>query len=430
MNGSINSEGSYRRLSETDLPSYLAGLAALRERLGGEPSAWTVREVGDGNLNLVFIVKGPRGGVAVKQALPFVRLVGESWPLPLSRAHFEHLALTRQAELAPKLVPAILHYDEALALTVMELLEPHIILRRGLIEGRVYPRLAEDIASFQARTLFFTSDLALAAAEKKSRLAQFAGNHALCKITEDLIFTDPYRVAEQNRWTRPYLDAIAAEFRADLDLHVAISRLKLKFLSSAEAMIHGDLHTGSVMVTQDDTRVIDPEFVFYGPMGFDIGAMLANLIMNYLAGEGHEKTPGERTRHGEWVLETTQALWEGFRARFLGLWRKNASGDAYPGSLFTGGLGTARLEIEREAYMDRLFADSLGFTGAKIVRRILGLAHNIDFEWIEDEARRATCEARALRLARELLVNTASFSSVGAVTDAARAMRKWDPGFR
>jgi 5-methylthioribose kinase len=416
--------GAYRRLSETDLPSYLGGLATLRDRLGGEPSAWSVREVGDGNLNLVFIVKGPRGGVAVKQALPFVRLVGESWPLPLSRAHFEHLALTRQAELAPGLVPAVLHYDEALALTVMELLEPHIILRRGLIEGRVYPRITQDIATFAARTLFFTSDLALGAAEKKSRLAQFAGNHALCKITEDLIFTDPYRVAEQNRWTRPYLDGIAAEFRADFDLHVAISRLELKFLSSAEAMIHGDLHTGSVMVTQDDTRVIDPEFVFYGPMGFDIGAMLANLVLSFLAGEGHEKAPCERAAHGEWMLDATQALWGGFRACFLELWRKEAKGDAYPPSLFEGELGAARLELERQAYMDRLFADAVGFAGAKI-----SLAHNIDFEWIADKALRATCEARALRLGREFLVNAASFGSIGSVTDASRQMRNWQPGF-
>ncbi|MFI5016019.1 MAG: S-methyl-5-thioribose kinase [Hyphomicrobiales bacterium] len=425
----MNAQTDYRRLSETDLPAYLTGVAAVRDRLGGEPGSWSVSEVGDGNLNLVFIVKGPRGGVAVKQALPYVRLVGESWPLPLSRAHYEHLALTRQAELAPGLVPAVLHYDAPLALTVMELLEPHIILRRGLIAGERYPRIAEDIATFAARTLFFTCDLALGAAEKKSRIAEFAGNHALCKITEDLIFTDPYRVAEQNRWTEPYLDAIAAEFRHDLDLHVAISRLKLKFLSSAEAMIHGDLHTGSVMVTQEDTRVIDPEFAFYGPMGFDIGAMLANLIMNFLAGEGHEKRAGERSAHGEWVLETTEAVWDGFRARFLDLWRGEAKGDAYPPGLFPGALGAARLEIERQAYMDRLFADAIGFTGAKIIRRILGLAHNIDFEWIEDKARRATCEARALRLARDLLVNTESFGSIRAVTDAARQMRKWEPGF-
>jgi 5-methylthioribose kinase len=431
MEGSrqAKAEVSYRRLSEADLPTYLGTVTSLRERLGGGPASWSVREVGDGNLNLVFIIKGPEGGVAVKQALPFVRLVGESWPLPLSRAHYEHLALTRQAELAPSLVPAVLHYDAAMALIVMELLEPHIILRRGLIAGNCYPRFADDIATFQARTLFFTSDLALPAADKKTRVAEFAGNHALCKITEDLIFTDPYRVAEQNRWTEPFLDATAAAFRGDLDLHVAISRLKLKFLASTEAMIHGDLHTGSIMVTEQETRVIDPEFAFYGPMGFDIGATLANLLMNALAGEGHEKTPGERAAHGEWVLATTEEVWNSFRETFLALWRSEATGDAYPPSLFPGEDGAARLEIERQAYMDRLFADSIGFAGAKIVRRILGLAHNVDFEWIEDKARRATCEARALRLARELLVNARSFGSIRTVTGAARLMRNWRPTF-
>jgi 5-methylthioribose kinase len=424
-----NAAEGYRRLSEADLPAYLGAVASLRECLGGRPVSWSVREVGDGNLNLVFIVKGQTGGVAVKQALPFVRLVGESWPLPLSRAHYEHMALTRQAELTPRLVPAVLHYDAAMALIVMELLEPHIILRHGLIAGNRYPRIADDIATFQARTLFFTSDLALPAAAKKTRIAEFAGNHALCKITEDLIFTDPYRIAEQNRWTQPYLDDLAAAFRADLDLHVAISRLKLKFLASAEAMIHGDLHTGSIMVTDQDTRVIDPEFAYYGPMGFDIGATLANLLMYALAAEAHEKKPGERAAHREWVLATTEEVWNGFREKFLALWRGEPTGDAYPPSLFPGEDGAARLDIERQAFMDRLFADSVGFAGAKIVRRILGLAHNIDFEWIEDKARRATCEARALRLGREMLVNTQSFGSIRAVTDAARLMRVWQPTF-
>ena len=151
-------------------------------------------------------------------------------------------------------MPAVLHHDEALALIVMELLEPHIIMRKGLVAGISYPRFVDDITTFLARTLFFTSDLAVPAAEKKEGIAAFSGNHALCKITEDLIFTDPYRVAEQNRWTQPWLDATAARFRDDLDLHVAVSRLKLKFLASPEALIHGDLHTGSIMVTERETR--------------------------------------------------------------------------------------------------------------------------------------------------------------------------------
>jgi 5-methylthioribose kinase len=421
--------GEYRILREADLRDYLAPYPAVAARLGGSPAAWSIGEVGDGNLNLVFIVKGASGGIAVKQALPYVRLVGESWPLPLSRAHYEHQALTVQGRLAPGLVPALLHHDPALALTAMELLEPHIIMRKGLIAGTRYPRFVDDITTFLARTLFFTSDLAVPAAQKKEDIAVFAGNHALCKITEDLIFTDPYRVAEQNRWTSPWLDATAAHFRDDLDLHVAISRLKLKFMASPEALIHGDLHTGSVMVTEIETRVIDPEFAFYGPMGFDIGAVIGNLLMSYLASEGHKRSPGERRSFEAWLLETIEGVWTRFAEKYVQLWRHEAKGDAYPAMLFAGPDGAARLEAERQAYMKRLFEDTVGFAAAKIIRRILGLAHNIDFEWIEDPRQRAVCEARSLRLARGMMVDAARFPTIGSVTMTARALRDWQPDF-
>lgn len=422
-------QSAYRILREADLRDYLAGLPATVTQLGGRPDDWSISEVGDGNLNLVFIVKGTSGGIAVKQALPYVRLVGESWPLPLSRAHYEHLALVHQARLAERLVPAVLHHDAPLALTAMQLLEPHIIMRKGLIEAVRYPRFVDDISTFLAQTLFFSSDLALSAAEKKQGIADFAGNHALCKITEDLIFTDPYRVAEQNRWTAPWLDATAAAFREDLDLHVAISRLKLKFMASPEALLHGDLHTGSIMVTDGETKVIDPEFAFYGPMGFDIGAVIGNLLMAYLASAGHERTPGERASFEAWLLETIEGVWTEFARKFLALWRSEARGDGYPVSLFAGESGAARLEAERQAYMARLFRDTVGFAAAKTIRRILGLAHNIDFEWIADQKQRAICEARALKLARNMMLEAASYTTIGAVTYAARELRYWQPDF-
>src|SRR4051795_750423 len=385
----------YHPLDDRTLPAYLERIGDVAARLGGAPAEWLVREVGDGNLNLVFIVTGPEGGVAVKQALPYVRLVGESWPLPLSRAFFEHEALTEQARAAPAQTPRIYHYDHEMALTVMELLRPHIIMRKGLAAGIRYPHFARDIAHFLGHTLFHTSDLALPAAEKKRRMAVFCGNTALCKISEDLIFTDPYRIAELNRWTSPWLDATAARFREDLDLHVAVSRLKLKFLGSPEALIHGDLHTGSIMVTESETRVIDPEFAFFGPMGFDIGAVIGNLLMSYLASDGHERSPGERRGFETWVLETVENVWTEFAGKFVELWRREANGDAYPLALFAGKAGAARLETERQAYLQRLFEDTVGFSAAKIIRRILGLAHNIDFELIEDPKLRAICEARS-----------------------------------
>ena len=83
----------FEALTVESLPARLGPFEGLRRRIGDDPASWKIREVGDGNLNLVFIVEGPAGGVIVKQALPYVRLVGESWPLPLKRAFFEYHAL-------------------------------------------------------------------------------------------------------------------------------------------------------------------------------------------------------------------------------------------------------------------------------------------------------------------------------------------------
>ena len=425
---SINTPPGYRILDAESLRKLFAGLP-LGDELGGYPDGWSIDEVGDGNLNLVFLVRGPEAGFAVKQALPYVRLVGESWPLPLSRAHYEHMALTHQARRAPGLVPAIRHYDETLALIVMELLEPHIIMRHGMIAGTAYPKFADDISTFMAATLFHTSLLAISAEEMKGLIGDFAGNTALCKITEDLIFTEPYMAAENNRWTSPWLDAAAESIRNDGDLKCAVSRLKLKFMGAPEALIHGDLHTGSVMLTTEDTRVIDPEFAFMGPMGFDVGALIANLLLNFFSQIGHEDGAGARDSYRAWILDTVEEVWTLFRRKFLALWEAGGAGDGYLAALFRDPSGTAVLAREREAFMDRLFRDTLGFAAAKMIRRILGLAHNIDLEWIKDEETRATAEARSLRLARDLMVNADGYSGISMVTEAARRINRFEPEF-
>ena len=416
----------YRALTPETVREHLAGVPAAVAILGGSgpPADWRAREVGDGNLNLVFIVEGPGGSLVAKQALPYVRLVGESWPLPLERSLFEHAALTEQARHVGRLVPAVHHFDRGMALIVMERLQPHVILRKGLTAGVVYPRLAADAAEFLAQTLFHTSDLHLPATEKRRRAAFFNANTALCQITEELVFTDPYRAAEGNRWTAPQLDDLAAELRADAPLKVAVQRLKWRFLTRAEAMVHGDLHTGSIMATPEDTRVIDPEFAFYGPMGFDVGALVANLFLAYFAQAGHEGTPGSRDAYREWLLAQVARLWEGFERRFLELWRAHGHrGDAYPTGLFPDGDGTGALEAERRAFLRGVFVDGVGFAGAKMIRRIFGLAHVEDLESIADPDRRAACERPAVAFARQLILGAEGFADADALTGLARATR-------
>ena len=414
----------YAPLTEATIRSFLSERPDVRALLGGRLEEWSVREVGDGNLNLVFIVKGASGGVCVKQALPYVRLVGESWPLPLDRAYFEHQALQSQTAVVPHLVPKVHHFDTPRAAIVMELLEPHIILRKGMIQAIRYPKIAGDIATFAAHTLFSTSDLAVPAAAKKERMAEFCLNTELCKITEDLVFTDPYRIAQLNRWTSPQLDDMAAAFRADAELKIAVQELKWAFLTRAEALLHGDLHTGSVMVTTDDTRVIDPEFAFYGPMGFDLGAVIANLLLSFFSQDGHANAQDGRADYQGWILDTMETFWHVFEARFLQLWRTDARGDAFSPSLFADPAAAQALEAFRLKTMARLFQDAVGFAGAKMARRILGLAHVEDMESIKDPDRRAACERRALRLARMLMISRGRLSSIAQVRQSAVDVRR------
>jgi 5-methylthioribose kinase len=414
----------YFPLSNSSIPEFLEEVPEVDNLLGSDRSKWFAREVGDGNLNAVYIVRGEAGSLIVKQALPYLRLVGEAWPLPLERSYFEYLALTEEAAHAGNLVPRIYHFDKTMAAIVMEYLSPHIILRKGFIRGIVYPNLADDLAEFAAQTLFKTSDLYLPAVTKKARMQIFCANTELCRITEDLVFTDPYRQAKLNRWTSPELDETAANFRRDTDLKIAVQKLKFKFLSSAEALIHGDLHSGSVMVTPGETRIIDPEFAFYGPMGFDLGALIGNLLLAYFSQLGHESGPGRRDEYREWLLTLIEKFWNGFSSRFLSLWAANPTGDAFAGTLFDSPDGRRAIEAERHRFVSNLFEDSLRFAGTKMIRRILGLAHVQDLESIADSRIRAACELNSLALARKLVLDAPSFGHIDLVTAAARAIHE------
>jgi 5-methylthioribose kinase len=255
-------------------------------------------------------------------------------------------------------------------------------------------------------------------------MALFCDNIELCRITEDLVFTDPWREAEANRWTSPQLDATAAAVRADGPWKRAAQEYKLKFLSEAQALIHGDLHSGSIMVTGSETYVIDPEFAFYGPMGFDVGALLGNLYLAYFAQSGHETKQGGRDGYRGWILSTAEQIWTLFDRRFRALWNNKHAGDAFAPSLFQDGQSPMAFNAAQDAYMRRLFVDTLGFAGCKMTRRILGLAHVEDLESITDPDLRADCEKRALRLARSLMVDGQGYTDVKAVSDAARALQR------
>lgn len=410
----------YLALTPETLPTRIAAIPGIAARLG--PAPWQVREIGDGNLNLVFDVEGPAGRLIVKQALPYVRLVGEGWPLPKRRAFFEWHALTRQSARDPGAVPEVHHFDEVQALIVMEHLSPHAILRGQLIAGERIAGMGARLGAFCARTAFRGSDLSMPAAERKADAALFLGNHEMCGLTEALVFTDPYHDAPRNRHTSG-LGPAADALRADPAVAVAAQAMLARFMTGAETMVHGDLHTGSVMTGGDDLKVIDPEFAFYGPMGFDPGMLTANLLMSYLSQPGHRNSV-DLAPYQDWLLDELTAVWDALRSEFETLWDTERTGTLHPCALYEDrGVTSAPA---RDATLTAIWNDAIGFAGVEMHRRVLTLAHNADFERIDDVTLRARLETRNLRLGARLLTERASMPGIAALITAARAANDED----
>jgi 5-methylthioribose kinase len=388
---------SYRTLTEQEAVEYARKIPSLFP----QDARLVSREIGDGNLNFVFHIKdeGPSGkSIIFKQALPYVRVIGDSWPLTLDRARIESEALILENELCPGSVPRVYHYDTDLALIVMEDLSDYEIMRKGLVERKRYPNFAKQIGTFLARTLFLTSDLAMSPLEKKRKAASFT-NPELCNITENFVFTYPFLDDPSNAYN-PLITNTVQRIWSNDELKLEVARLKERFMTLGQALLHGDLHTGSIMVTEQDTKVIDPEFAYYGPMGFDIGAVIANLLLNYAAHEGHTPDPQEREAYQAYLLETVSEVWRVFETEFRTLWEEQAQ-EPYaktPGYL--------------DAYLLDVLKDAAGYAGCKMMRRVIGLAHVSDLESIADPALRAKGETLALCIGQELVLQRGTLSGI------------------
>lgn len=414
MRSSFPVPSKYREVSTADLAAIAVSTPYVSDLIGGPAAALHVTEVSDGNMNAVWRIDGPNGAVIAKQALPYIRVIGESWPFPVDRIAFEHRALTLQAQHVPRYLPQVYDYLPDLGLIFMQALTPHRVLRHGLISGAHYPLLAVDLGDYLARSLFYTSDLHLDASAKNAIASAFAGNAHLCETTQDVVFSGPYWNAPLNRIT-PGQDARAATLRADSALKLAAAEMKHIFCTKTEALIHGDLHTGSIMVTPDDTRVIDPEWAFVGPMGFDIGTLVGHLLLCCFSQNGHATDVDDRKGQASYLLETIVVLWSAFDSGLRQLCL------TAPGPLLNMQMLTA---AEQQAFVAQrlaaIYRDTLGFAGAEMIRRIIGISHVEDFEKITDIPRRVACEAQALDLARILLCERNGLTGIDDVVAVAR----------
>lgn len=383
------------------------------QKMFSSDADFSVEEVGDGNLNLVFIVRNendPSQEVVLKQALPYLRVAGDSWPLTRERMRYETQALLKHNELAPGLVPKVYDADEEMSVVIMEYLNKHEIMRKPLVARRRFPKFADHISTFLVNSLFYTSDLFLTGVEKKLLMAKFT-NEQLRKLQEDFVYTNPYMESEENSWN-PLIDQEVQSVRQNAELKMAIADMKQAYVNKSEALIHADLHTGSIMLNEEDTRVIDPEFAFFGPMAYDIGAVLQNLILNYLSHYAHTSDREKRDSFQAYLQELVRDIWNEFARKFDEVWAANNRGELVPTGYWNFPGGNEAFAEFRRRYIARLLQETAGHGGVKFLRRMMGIVSVWDIASIEDPEKRAVVERAAIRIGSRWVLERASVLSI------------------
>jgi 5-methylthioribose kinase len=149
-------------------------------------------------------------------------------------------------------------------------------------------------------------------------------------------------------------------------------------------LIHGDFHTGSIFVRPDSTKVIDPEFAFFGPAGFDLGALAANAAFALFSALAERRT----TEAGDFLVTVVDT----FIRRWKELWDASVTDPSF------------RVPGYAQWHLDRVLADAAGSAGLELCRRTVGIAHVADLTGIADRSRRLRAERAAIRAGKELIL--------------------------
>jgi 5-methylthioribose kinase len=258
-------------------PKELEGFMKDRGWLAADEEVLQVEKPGEGNMNYVLRVKTNRQSLIIKQSRPWVEKYSQI-EAPIGRIIVEAQFYDALSE-----VPTLSQYIPALKGFRAESL---VMLVEDLGEASDFTKCyqkGETLTEAELSDLVqFLSDLHRL--DVRAFREPFPDNLALRRLNAEHIFTYPY-LADNGLdldTIQEGLQALSGLYRQDRELKAEIDRLGDIYLSEGSTLLHGDYYPGSWLRTAQGTRIIDPEFSFVGFAEFDLGVMVAHLLMAQL----------------------------------------------------------------------------------------------------------------------------------------------------
>ena|SRR5690554_6233818 len=362
----------------------------VREKLNifKNNSKLQAEEIGDGNINYVFRIRDVNSNktIIIKQADKLLR--SSSRPIESKHNYIEANVLRFYGEVVKDYVPKIYYYDPNMLAIIMEDIRDFKNLRLTLLNGKIVSKFADNITSFIVNSTLITTDIVMDSFVKKDNVSKYV-NKEMCKITEDLVFAEPFsNYKNRNIVLKDNLTFIEKELYKDTNLIYEVAKLKDSFMNNSQALIHGDLHTGSIFVKGDKIKIIDPEFAFYGPIGYDLGCVVANLFFSLVNAYINNKN----VNFINWLERTIAEIIDFFKIKFLRKYQENVLDISFKNVKFMNW------------YYDNILKDTAGCCGCELIRRVVGDSKVIDITNIGDINKRIIAERILIKCGKTFIL--------------------------
>lgn len=227
---------------------------------------------GDGNMNFTLRVKTNLRSFIIKQSRDYV----EKYPsvsAPETRAlrEAEFYKLIGSNEYLKSMMPNLLQVDPNNNVLMMDDLGAGVdftYLYRAT--GKLSKSKIDVLTSFLVE---------LHSSITRENSPTYISNKKMRKLNHEHIFIYPYLADNGLDLDNilPGLKAVGEAVKGNTRLQTVLREVGKIYLSDGEYLLHGDYFPGSWLKTTDGIKIIDPEFCFFGPVEYEIGVMIAHL---------------------------------------------------------------------------------------------------------------------------------------------------------
>lgn len=336
-----------------------------------------ILEISSGNVNQVFkIIFNNDFSCIAKYAPPFAYRY-QDIAIDNKRNAFEVEVLKRFSKKNKENYPEIYYFCESQHIMLMQDLSMCFDMREALIQGEIFNNFSHNMVHIFS---LYPKNIKR---NQKAGNTDFLYSHGipeLQNITKDFVFCCPFSLKFQEGITclEKNMPWIKENIFNNIEVLNIKSELEILYNNKLETLLHGDLHTGSIMINQKSIYLIDPEFSKLGPISFDIGMLLGNLIISYLSANYHLRSKFYKKENFQnWLFDCIQSL-----------------------------LKNTIEKLSNNEFNKRiLLSEIAGYCGIEIIRRTIGAAKVKDFTSIIDNQIRHDIELNALKYAVWLIEN-------------------------